>query len=171
MREKSVMAACPRDGVRAWNGKPRVALGRLKNELWCLLVLPRDSFAQNLTNISNVPTTCPSTKTPSRALNPRPQQGSRDTLTTCSHGLRRTEPGFTLVVSNQGPSLHQRQGGVQLTIQSMLWQWGLGLGGDGDIMGCHSKHTSTLGSKPELAGCPQEANIGSCCFLVSLNWS
>lgn len=74
-----VTATRPREGMRTWNGKPRVALGRLKNELWCLLVLPRGSLAQNLTNIP---------MSPPLARLPRSHQGSESTTTTEIKSIR-----------------------------------------------------------------------------------
>lgn len=64
----------PKKDMRTWNRKPRVTFRRLKNELWYLLVLSRDSLAQNLPSVSTVSITCPSINIPSGLLIHRPQQ-------------------------------------------------------------------------------------------------
>lgn len=67
----------PKKDMRTWNRKPRVTFRRLKNELWYLLVLSRDSLAQNLPSVSAVSITCLSINIPSGLLIHRPQQRPR----------------------------------------------------------------------------------------------
>lgn len=124
------------------------------------MALSRDSFAQNLTNISNVCITCPSTEIPSGLLIHRPQQRSGAHHHHLFPWFKEDGVCFPPLASNQGPSLHQRQDGVQLTIQSMQ-------GVRVKITGSCSKQSPILMSKPGLSRCPQEANTGSSCFLVS----